>query len=182
MAYFVDLSFYSYSAGDQSAAKNVGWLQRGQGFDTAEPSEETLDSLWSFCSVSVNQTRGIHQCDLCAAPQAVYAARNGFKLLLGSSEIRVFSKEPGARSLLNAINSIESSGLILLRRSTVPISIYAAPSLLYHYVEAHQYKPPDEFLRALSDGPRPPDRDYFEQLNKLDLAWKRASGTPEHGQ
>jgi hypothetical protein len=27
--------------------------------------------------------------------------------------------------------------------------IYAAPDLIYHYVEAHGYRPPDEFVEAV---------------------------------
>jgi hypothetical protein len=27
--------------------------------------------------------------------------------------------------------------------------VYAAPNLLYHYIEKHGYKPPDEFVEAL---------------------------------
>jgi len=29
--------------------------------------------------------------------------------------------------------------------------VFAAPNLIYHYVTAHGYRPPDEFLGALSD-------------------------------
>ena len=70
-----------------------GWLQRGHAFETAPPLEETLDLLWSFCKVRVMQMRGIHQCDLCSPALTVSAIRSGVKLLLGSAEIRVFSKD-----------------------------------------------------------------------------------------
>jgi hypothetical protein len=32
-------------------------------------------------------------------------------------------------------------------------TIYVAPVLILHYIEAHQYKPPDEFIDALMDCP-----------------------------
>jgi hypothetical protein len=54
--------------------------------------------------------------------------------------------------------------------------IYAAPTLIYHYVEAHHYKPPDEFLQALREGPRPPSQEYFAELAKLGVEWRKISG------
>src|SRR5689334_4116372 len=149
MAYFIDLSFYQYSVfGNPPATKNIGWLQRGHEFERMEPSDETLDLLWSFCAISVMQTRGLHQCDLCVTPQTVQATRNGVTLLLGSSEIRVFSNEGSISLLRQRLRDSESSALLFFRGSTVPYSIYAAPTLIYHYVHIHHYKPPDEFLRA----------------------------------
>ncbi len=51
--------------------------------------------------------------------------------------------------------------------------IYAAPNMLFHYVTAHHYKPPDEFIQALRHGPCPPDKEYFNRLKSLGLVWKR---------
>lgn len=170
MAYFADLTFYTYFGGLETTAKNVGWLQRGHAFPIAVPSEETVDLLWRFCSVPVMMMRGVHVCDLCAEPQPTYAERNGEKLLLGCAEIRVFSAESSASSLRKVLEQTESGGVIFLQRSPVPFSIYAAPALIYHYVEAHHYCPPEEFLRALREGPRPPDLEYFALLRKLNIA------------
>jgi hypothetical protein len=146
MAYFPDLSEYEYFPESRGAgAKNVGWLQRGYAFDTTKWSGRMLDLLWSFCSVSVMQTRGKHSCDLCQPAALVSAERNGISLDLGSSEIRVFSRQG---------------------------DIYAAPTLIYHYVNTHQYAPPGEFLRALQEGPKPPAPEYFEELEKFELEWE----------
>ena len=57
MAYFADLTFYTYFGDQWATAKNVGWLQRGHPFPRAAPSEETLDLLWQFCSVPVMKMR-----------------------------------------------------------------------------------------------------------------------------
>ena len=170
MAHFNDLSFYDYSQGSPRGTKNVGWPQFGRAFETVQPSEETLELLWSFCNVAVMQTCGIHRCDLCVPPRAVSAIRGNAKLPLGSAEIRVLSKE-GFSPLPQRLRNEESSGLLLLRKSAVPFSVYAAPNLVYHYVDAHHYKPPDEFLDALREGPRPPDEKYFQCLKELDLEW-----------
>jgi hypothetical protein len=118
--------------------------------------------------------RGVHACDLCDTPQSPYAERNGEKLLLGCAEIRVFSAESSATSLERALERAESGGLILLRRSPVPFNIYAAPTLIYHYVEAHHYCPPEDFLRALREGPQPPSPDYFDLLRKHESSLDRS--------
>jgi len=64
------------------------------------------------------------------------------KLFLGMAEIRVFAK----------------SG-----------KIYAAPNLIYHYVKDHSYAPPDPFVEAVLTTSRPPDPQYFEQLESAEL-------------
>jgi hypothetical protein len=154
MTYFKDLSNYGHRTGIfyKSAIKNIGWLEAGHRFETQVPTEEILDFLWCHCQISVAQTRGIHQCDLCSTPQIVLASRGGPRLLLGTSEIRVFSGSD---------------------------VVYAAPTLIYHYVRTHHYKPPDVFLNALSGGPRPPDEEYFERLRQLTLKWNKTASEAE---
>lgn len=176
MAYFSDLSFYDYFRGNPAGTKNVGWLQRGHAFETMVPSEETLELLWTFCTVSVMQARGFHQCNLCPTPSTALSVRSGIQLSLGSAEIRVFSKDDARSELQRGLREAESGGLVMVRRSPVPFTIYAAPNLIYHYVCSHHYKPPDEFLNALRNGPRPPEEEYFECLRKLDLRWRMTSG------
>ena len=66
----------------------------------------------------------------------------GEEMLLGSAEIRVFGQ----------------AGLI-----------YAAPNLIYHYVLLHHYSPPEVFVPAMKEGPKPTDSDYFKRLSLLKL-------------
>lgn len=154
MAYFKDLSDYAYAADSIPGTKAIGWLSRGHAFPTMAPDEEVLDLLWLYCSISVEQTRGMHDCEFCPVGSARYFERNGHRLLLGTSEIRVFSRDG---------------------------QIYAAPTLIYHYVAVHRYKPPDEFLQALREGPRPPSQEYFDTLAKLNLEWNKTSrGAPKN--
>jgi hypothetical protein len=152
MTYFEDLSDYIHwgSRFYRPRTKSVGWLESGHEFPKTIPAEELLDSIWDCCKVSVAQSRGIHECDFCPSGTSYYVERNGQKLLLGSAEIRVFGKD----------------GVI-----------YASPTLVYHYVSVHHYRPPDEFVQALIEGPRPPSREYFERLNELGLEWN-ATSTP----
>src|SRR5690349_2636862 len=114
MMQFNDLTTYSYGTAEspEASAQNIGWLASGVDFSTASPDSQFVDRLWRFCKISVGQTRGLHQCELCLSPEANIARRNGEELLLGSAEIRV---------------------------AAVPGQLYAAPNLIYHYVVSHNY-------------------------------------------
>lgn len=90
----------------------------------------------------------IHECEFCPVGNWHNAERNGERLLLGTSEIRVFSP----------------SGVI-----------YAAPTLFYHYISVHHYCPPDDFLYALQEGPQPPSQEYKDRLDALNLEWGMTS-------
>ena len=150
MTYFRDLTVYEYFKDPQQwpLENNVGWLGPGHSFPTATPTESLLDLVWKFCKVKVNLTRGIHPCHLCKSRIPPFESqmfeRNGDKLLLGSAEIRSFSSR-GA--------------------------IFAAPNLIYHYISAHHYRPPEEFVDSLTAGPCPPDPEYFARLKKLGHEW-----------
>ncbi|MCU1269170.1 MAG: hypothetical protein JWN74_464 [Acidobacteriaceae bacterium] len=128
MAYVEDLSSYTYyrSIFNRPGTRTVGWLGRGRDFEKLALADETLDLIWQYCKVSVAQLRGVHECEFCPPGDSFYAERSGEKLLLGTSEIRVFGKDK---------------------------AIYAAPTLIYHYVAIHHYKPPDEFLIARGADP-----------------------------
>jgi hypothetical protein len=46
-------------------------------------------------------------------------------------------------------------------------AIYAAPTLIYHYVVEHQYKPPDEFIEAVLKGPSPESEEHKTLLRRF---------------
>jgi hypothetical protein len=152
VTYFADLSGYAYWAPEfrRPGTRNVGWLGAGHEFPRGTPREELLDLIWDYCRISVAQTRGIHKCEFCPSGYWHHAERKGERLTLGSSEIRVFGTE----------------------------DVYAAPTLIYHYVLTHHYLPPAEFTQALSEGPRPPSQEYFDRLRVLDLEWNK-TGIPD---
>jgi hypothetical protein len=148
MTYFADLSDYSY-LGDRHfrpGTKNVGWLDLNHSFQTSEPTEKLLDAIWSFCTVSIAQTRGAHICQFCGDASANHADRNGETLFLGAAEIRV----------------ITDGG-----------EIYAAPTLIYHYVKVHLYHPPQKFLEALFTAPSPPQSKYYDRLRHIGIEWSK---------
>lgn len=135
---------------DEPRVKAVGWLERGHAFERNVPSNETLGLLWNVCTISAIQTRGRHYCDLCEPSMLVDAERDGVSLALGSSEIRVFSP----------------TGFV-----------FAAPTLIFHYVSVHHYQPPNEFLQALREGPKPPSLEYFALLRVTTPHWGRTHTT-----
>jgi len=148
MAHFRDLSPYEYGLhwGGVPGALNVGWLAFGHSFKTGRPLESDLDLLWLHCKVAIHATRGLHPCDFCSgwSGDSFSVSRNGEKLMLGYSEIRVIGRSGQS---------------------------YAAPSLIYHYVSEHHYMPPDSFLSALRSEPTPPSEEYFEALRTRQLTW-----------
>lgn len=145
MAYFPDMSDYCYHHnGIRPKTKTVGWLSREHTFEKEMPSQEHLTLLWDFCTVQTMQMRGFHLCELCENPERSHllVQRNGETLSLGSAEIRVFGNDG---------------------------TIYAAPNLIYHYVRDHGYRPPQSFLTALENSPKPPSQEFFDRLVELDL-------------
>ena len=178
MTCFRDVSLYSCSR-YRRWALNVGWLHEAHPFEREQPSERLLDALWQFLELPVVRTRGVHECDFCprdldfddrirdvqrrmrdpadplhgiplgklpwpedARSRSTLAQRHGQERRIGTAEIRVFGPH-GA--------------------------IYAAPTLIYHYVAEHHYKPPAEFVHAALTSPRPPSDDYRALLEQYEI-------------
>jgi hypothetical protein len=146
MTYFEDLSVYRYFPPFQPdvIVRNVGWLDASHEFSRHTPTAELLDALWDYCSILVESTRGVHDCEFCADPRNTFE-RHSVRRLLGTGEIRVFG--PAG-------------------------DVFAAPNLIYHYVSEHEYRPPLEFLRALEQGPRPGTEQYSRLLDNLRVSWR----------
>lgn len=49
--------------------------------------------------------------------------------------------------------------------------VYVAPELIVHYVEAHQYAPPQEFIAAVLACPEQSSADYAEKLLPFASVW-----------
>ena len=124
--YYRDLTPYSFfKSASADEALNVGWLDVQHPFPTKKASEALLDALFESCLNSVVQTRGYHRCEFCDDYEfgPIIVSRHGQEAWLGSAEIRVTGKDG---------------------------KVYAAPTLIYHYVAAHDYDPPIEFVEALT--------------------------------
>ncbi len=143
--YYPDLSPYPHdnvSCETSFPTLCVGWLARKHPYVQGDVPAAFMERLWIFCCNSVFYTLGYHKCPFCRDSSYGALARRGEQeIRLGSAEIRIIGK--GA--------------------------VYAAPNLVYHYVEAHNYRPPEEFIQAVLEGPLPGTPEY--ELFKLDRKW-----------
>ncbi|MET9513441.1 hypothetical protein ABZX62_34205 [Streptomyces flavidovirens] len=140
MTYYADLTPYTYDTDidrsspgpeetDGPASRafrglpqvNVGWLARVRPYAKGDAPPGLVEALKAMQQTHrVQQTRGYHFCPWCAARLlGLVGARDNCPR--GSAEIRVIGE-----------------GVV-----------YAAPELITHYVEAHGYAPPAEFVRAV---------------------------------
>jgi hypothetical protein len=136
VAYFADLTPYMYFDHDtikpeqntlhyrpQYERLSIGWLEAGQPFDTGPVPDWFADALLDIIDgPPVNQTRGLHDCEFCPPGTGSIAYPRSSRDWLASYEIRV-PAEPGV--------------------------MFAAPALIWHYVTAHEYRPPTEFVEAV---------------------------------
>jgi len=122
--FYEDLSLFQYTRRDVAPnLLNVGWLDASHPYAKGDVPEKFLDHLFDLCRSQVNRTRGWQECQFCEkANLGVRVVKDETELVLGSAEIRV----PGEGGL-----------------------IYASPNLIYHYVAAHGYRPPDAFIEAV---------------------------------
>ena len=128
MAYFADLTEYSYGyvryEGGAAPVLNVGWLEAGHPFPTAEPEPEFVRALIRCCRRPVSLYRGFHVCDLCDVEifEMKVESYEGRRVHLGNGEVCV----PGPDGRW-----------------------YTAPTLVAHYVLKHHYSPPEQFISGV---------------------------------
>lgn len=123
----------------------VGWLHRGQPFDTGPTPPQLLDHLLTFCLDQHTVCAPPHSrpCPLCGErPDPLYIEGEGPNtgtVHFGIAQIRVIGED----------------------------DIYAAPTLIHHYIAAHQYRPPDVFIRAILHGPQPASPEHRTLIRTL---------------
>ena len=127
--YYRDLSNYSYHLTKPiPKAKNVGWLDAAHEFPKGEVSPALLEKLRALIigtkdsDVIVNKVRCIHPCNFCGLENVVLSGVHR-KVHLGMSQIWIPDIGPNR--------------------------FFAAPSMILHYIEKHQYRPPSTFLDAI---------------------------------
>ncbi|MEU2080076.1 hypothetical protein [Streptomyces sp. NPDC013489] len=107
---------------------NIGWLEAGLSWTSGQASQDFGRRLLAVVDAQhVNVMLGLHECDLCPTPlpdtHPWYMPRPGeLRASVGTGEIRV----PGS-----------------------PGIVFAAPSLIGHYVVDHGYLPPRQFIEAV---------------------------------
>ena len=133
--YYEDLTPFRYlkfraESKVPSGAVNIGWLDSDHVFHRGPLDEETIKKLKTiiFEQQPIKLTRGYQTCPFC----------NNFDEDLGI-EMPISFRWNDQEKLLG-------SGILLL---TSDSGTYVFPDLLIHYVEAHNYHPPKEFLDAV---------------------------------
>lgn len=118
----------------------VGWLQRGQTFDSGPLPDAFPEALLPFCfdEHTVCARPNTLPCPLCGE-RVEPVTRDGATAHFGVAEIRVLGED----------------------------DIYASPTLIYHYVVAHKYRPPDVFVRAVMQGPQPGSAEHRAVVRTL---------------
>lgn len=130
VSYFPDLSPYTYWDNRPPRQRplypvplfNVGWLEYGHPFFVGVVREDEVWKLEFLCGHKlVHHTLGWFWCSLCLWGRE--RPDPGEQIKSGSAEIVLLDMEAGMG--------------------------FAAPDLVGHYVRAHGYLPPEEFLVAL---------------------------------
>lgn len=126
MTYYPDLTTYEYFA-QQHGLLNVGWLSKDHTFSRGSVPYQFASELHRLTQSPVNLCRGHHVCELCQPPADVLTADKEYYWVWAMG-----------RSGNGEVHVLSASGII-----------YAAPTLIWHYVIEHQYQPPQEFIDAV---------------------------------
>ncbi|GAB3150836.1 hypothetical protein GCM10027290_39010 [Micromonospora sonneratiae] len=135
--YFPDLSSYEYGplAFPCPVAFNVGWLDVSESFSSGPVCEGFLEKLGFMVESPINVTRGAHLCAFCLVEVQSKCGEKMNGMLMVQSVERL-------GGLGNGEIVVKGEGGVC----------YFAPVLIYHYVEKHEYQPPDEFVDAVLRG------------------------------
>jgi len=127
--FFADLTPYEYGYEmPRINVLNVGWLGRGHEFPVGVVSEAFAEALRRLIKSPENLYRGYHSCQFCPEPPIV----------VGSNGLRVRAP-PGETEGNGEIRVAGANGIL-----------YVAPVLIAHYVKVHKYRPPQEFIDAVT--------------------------------
>jgi hypothetical protein len=128
MAHFPDLSPYAYGHGVHPGVVHVGWLDGIHDYPKGKVAEHIVAKLKILASRPTELYRGFHICELCWPSENM--------------------RGPGDPGWDEWAEPRSSNGEIRVTSGSVT---YAAPVLIVHYIQAHGYSPPEEFLRAIME-------------------------------
>ncbi len=135
MTFIADLTPCSYLDGSgELGLLAVGWLSGRAQYNTGKVAPAVRTRLCELLEIPL--------------PHFMFAGRHPCDLCPGIGALRT----PG--SPFGSLNLVVPG----------PRRLYACPELITHYVEAHEYAPPDEFCEAVLACPSPASVDYYESL------------------
>jgi hypothetical protein len=133
MTYFADLTPYGYHTFQpipDPKLLNVGWLDASVPFAKGPVDALVVPKLLLLRRSPVNLYRGWQGCPFGQLESPPSPCPYPVSMLIGIEEI----------SLANGEIRVPSENGI----------VYAAPTLICHYIDRHRYCPPNEFLMAVS--------------------------------
>jgi hypothetical protein len=140
MSRYDDLSPCEYFGPEHAAGlKAVGWLEEESEFRQGKPDARFVHKLVLLLGDSspLDRSADPHYCSLCS-------------LSHGPSEFRLW-QSPGMPVVPMGNRNLVVPGNGYL---------YVAPSLILHYIDAHQYAPPEEFVKAVLECPPTRSQEY----------------------
>ncbi len=139
MAWFEDLSPWTYVGIEHPLLKAVGWLSEGHAYSTGHMPEETYHQLcrllhkpWTPWGVWM----GFHDCEFCRFSGGIHEYAYSWHTPKG----HIRTATLGGKS--NSELIIPGSGCL-----------YVTPHNIAHYIDSHGYTPPSEFLEAVAACP-----------------------------
>lgn len=119
MAYYEDLTPYNFHHYSEKEL-NVGWLQKGQPFNIGEVPSGFLDNIKHYAEKPFTIFH-TNSPHICEFCNEVE----------GNCELRIVG--PGSSTSQDVLDNV----------------VYACPELIIHYIERHNYLPPQEFIEAV---------------------------------
>ena len=134
MAHFTDLSVW-WTRG----AIAVGWLERGHSYSKGDVPLEFFERL---CELLIDPwtfiaQAGMHDCHFCRFSGGGVARFKNFQI------------------------SGRGNGFLFVPHET---TIYASPASIAHYIDSHEYRPPDQFIEAVMQCPKMRSIEYMRAL------------------
>lgn len=151
--------------------KNIGWLEENELFEKGEVSPALILKLKEilFLDVKNNEEkrRGIFDKHQAICVHQMHMRGSPYKCPLCKKNITNIQVKPEGVNLYSG----QTKSILGLNEICIPSidgkKYYSFPTMLYHYITEHNYKPPDEFLDALFEFDLTKPYDIDEALKDL---------------
>jgi hypothetical protein len=141
MTYFPDLAPCTYFGLGPGRLIAIGWLDRNHRYEIGGVTSQWFRSLALLVADPWQPaaSAGMHRCEFCVHTGGPLSIDfDGITVDLGASNVFVPSTE----------------------------GVYVTPSLVLHYIDAHGYRPPDVFQRAVENCPPMRSMDYYRAISR----------------
>lgn len=149
MADFQDLSDCHFLPGSEGLGfKAVGWLERGKDYSRGEVTAEFFEKLLILLQnpwAPPVAVAGLHRCEMCRFS----GGRVEFDCRFGEVSFRHYR-----------FSGVGSGFLFVPSEGT----LFVSPFSIAHYIDAHEYRPPQEFQNAVAACPEMRSSAYLRDL------------------